>query len=141
MNWIIATILSLAIMFAWGGILFVFFRYRYGRSVDDRKRFLEIYFRFFTFRTVKAPYAEVTPKVLREAGHRGWGMISLPIVLLSFGMTFWNIVLSAGMLFFGGLSFALSWYGLRCLRGLSLDSYSTDGPNKSAMDKPDPAVS
>ena len=136
MNWIIATILSLAIIFAWGGIIYVFFRLRYGKSDDDRERFLETYFRFFTFRIVKQPFVEVTPKVIRDAGRRAWDMILLPIILLGLAMTFWSVVLSVGVLFFGGLHFAVSWYGLRCLRSLNLDSYSTDVPNKTALDNP-----
>lgn len=139
MNWVVASILSLAITFAWGGIIYAFFHLRYGQSDDGRKRFLETHYRVFSFRTGKTPYTEMTPIVIREAGHRGWEAVLLPILILSFGMSFWKITLVTGVLFFGGLPFALSWYGLRCLRSLSPDSYPADGPNKSAMDKPDPA--
>lgn len=133
MNYLVAPILTVAILYAWAGLIFAFFCLRFDGSEGKRKRFLEKYYRYFTQRITKPDFPEVTPKVLRVKGKACWGMVPLPALLLCFGFSFWNVVLSIALLFFGGLFLALSWYGLRCLRGLGLGSFSAGDPNKAAL--------
>jgi len=51
-------------------------------------------------------------------------MIGLPIITFGFGLDFWSVAVGSAVLFFGGLMFAYSWYGLRCFRILGLDVYA-----------------
>lgn len=141
MKLIFGTILSIAILYAWGGLIFGILRLRFDGSEEEQRRFLKVNFRYFTNRIIKPAYPEVSPKVIREKGAAGWSMIWLPIISFGFGFTFWNAILGASLLFFGGLLFAKSWYGLRCLRCLGLDSFTTRGPHNPAIDKPDPLSS
>lgn len=136
MNWVIAAIFSLVVLFAWGAVCYVFFQIRYDQSDDGRRRFLEGHYRYLTHRAFKGDRTEITPETLRAAGNRGWNMIGLPITALSFGMAPWNVFLCTGLLYFGGLFFASSWYGRRCLQLLKLASYSKGRPGKAMVESP-----
>jgi hypothetical protein len=61
--------------------------------------------------------------MIKQAGLRGWIFFApAPFNLWAGGSGYWASLLSITMLFFGGLMFAYSWYGLRCFRLLGLDS-------------------
>ncbi len=124
MNVIVAITLSVAILYAWAGLCFLFFRLTRPETEVGLRRFLETHFEFFTERTFGKTQQEATRRVIRESGGRGWMMMGLPSIVLSHGLTSWSLIISSTMLFFGGLMFAYSWYGLRCLRILGLDSYA-----------------
>lgn len=124
MNTIVAIILSVAILYAWAGLCFLFFRFIRPESEDRLRRFLEAHYSFFTERAFGETRRGATRQAIRESGGRGWLMIGLPIINLGNGLTSWHLIVSSAVLFFGGLMFAYSWYGLRCLRILGLDSYA-----------------
>jgi hypothetical protein len=42
---------------------------------------------------------------------------------MGFGLTYWSFFRANLLCFFAGLMFAYSWYGIRCLRLLGIDSY------------------
>lgn len=43
------TFLSLAILFLWGGICFLYFQFRYGGSEEQKRAFLQSYYSVLTF--------------------------------------------------------------------------------------------
>jgi hypothetical protein len=124
MNTLVTTALSVVILYAWAGLCFLGFRFIRPESEDRLRRFLEAHYSFFTERAFGETRREATRQAIRESGRRGWAMIGLPIINLGFGLTSWHLILGSASLFFGGLMFAYSWYGLRCLRILGLDSYT-----------------
>jgi hypothetical protein len=126
MTFLVATFLSIASLFLWGGICFLYFRFRYGGSEEQKRAFLQTYSRVLTFR-YDGTKQDATSAIIKKAGNRGWSSLALPIPLMGFEFTFWNILLSIGVLFFGGLLFSYSWFGLRCLESLGLKSYPGNG--------------
>jgi hypothetical protein len=141
MNFIVGAVLSFAILFSWAGVIFFIQWFRYDGCEDTQITFLERNYKFFTMRTTKPPYPELTSKVLREKGWTGMGMIGMPMILLGLNITVVSVILSVLILFFGGLALGQSWYAGRSLRQLGLDSYTPTEPIKPAMDKPDPVSS
>jgi hypothetical protein len=132
MNTIIAFTLSIAILYAWAGGCFLLFRFIRPESEDRLRRFLETHYGFFTECAFGETRRQATREAIRESGRRGWLMIGLPIIILGFGLTVWHLVISSAVLFFGGLMFAYSWYGLRCLRILGLDTYAKQATDSAA---------
>lgn len=127
MNIVIALILSVVIVYAWAGLCFLFFRVGRPESEDRLRGFLEEHYTFFTERAFGETQREASRKAIQEAGSRGWIMTGLSIFSLSFDLTLQDLAVSCGVLFFGGLMLAYSWYGLRCLRLLGLESYAKQG--------------
>ena len=124
MKILIAIILSVLVLYAWAGVCYVYFRFARPETQANQQRFLASHYKCFTYRCLSPEPDEVTIKAIREAGKTGWYMIGIPIVNLSFGITYIDIILSFTVLFFGGLMFAQSWYGMRCFRMLKLDVYA-----------------
>jgi hypothetical protein len=124
MNAIIALTLSTATLYAWAGVCFLFFRFIRPETQERQRRFLQDRYSFFTERAFSQTRTEVRRETIQEAGTRGWVMTGLPVFTLSFGLTYTSVLTSCAVLFFGGLMFAYSWYGLRCLRMLGLDVYA-----------------
>ena len=127
MNILIAITLSVVMLYAWAGLCFLFFRVGRPETEDRLRGFLEAHYIFFTERPFAENQREASRKAIQDAGASGWNMVWLPIILLNFDVTLQNLVVSSGMLFFGGLMLAYSWYGLRCLRLLQLESFSKQG--------------
>jgi 4-amino-4-deoxy-L-arabinose transferase-like glycosyltransferase len=132
MSFIVGAVLSLAILFSWAGVIFFIQWFRYDGCEDTQITFLERNYKFFTMRTTKPPYPELSSKVLREKGWAGMGMIGMPMILLGLNITVVSVILSVLILFFGGLALGQSWYAGRSLRKLGLDSYTPTEPIKPA---------
>lgn len=111
------------ILHLWAVICFLFFRFGRAETAERQRRFLEKYFFFYTFRPFKQDKKNVTPEAVREAGRTGWNFVFFPAILLGHGITPVFVCLSIAFLYFGGLQLAWSWYGLRCLRMLGLESF------------------
>lgn len=128
MSFIVTAVLSFAILFSWAGVIFVIQWFRYDSCENTQVTFLERSFDFFTRRMTKPPYPELNPKVIREKGWAGMGVIGMPMILLGLNITFLSVILSVSLLFFGALPLAQSWYARRCLRKLGLESFTPLGP-------------
>lgn len=131
--------LAVAGLYLWGGICFLFFRFVRPETEARLLEFLKTHYNFYGFSFSRGRPAAlektVTEEDIKRAGARGWWMTGLPIIgfgnWLNHKGSFLTPWLSVGCLFFGGLAFAYSWYGLRCLRLLGLTAYSKES-NKSA---------
>ena len=122
---IIASILAtIAILYVCGGICFLYFRFSQAETESRMRNFLESHRAIFLGRNPALREAEVTKQTIRSYGRGGWNMIGLSYLCLMFSKhwSFWTVLVSSGPLFFGGLFFAYSWYALRCLRLLGLES-------------------
>lgn len=53
-------------------------------------------------------------------------MVVMACISLNHGMTAYNLIASIGILYFGGLTLAYAWYGLRCLRMLGLETFKKE---------------
>jgi hypothetical protein len=141
MNIIVSIILSVAILYASAGACFLFFRFIRPETEKSLRYFLESHYRFFTERPFGDRQKEASRKAIRESGARGWFSIGFSPFLFSpflissdLGLSYWGFFcffINSGVIFFGGLMFAYSWYGLRCLRILGLDSYSKHEARKA----------
>ena len=131
MNDIIFTLLSVVILYAWAGVCFLIFRYSRPEADSRMRHFLRSHHKFFASRAVGfwghrvVSQRDATRKMIKQAGLRGW-IFFAPTLFNSWAGSngYPACLLSIAMLFFGGLMFAYSWYGLRCLRLLGLDSYA-----------------
>lgn len=122
MNALFALPLSIAILYAWAGVCFFFYRFARAETEGRMRRFLEGHHSFFTERLIGESRRQTTPQAIREAGTRGWLAIGLPVINFGFGIDYPSLMVNSAVLFFGGLMFAWSWYGLRCFRILGLES-------------------
>jgi hypothetical protein len=113
------------ILYAWGGICFLYFRFSQKETEERLRNFLEYHRPFFLGRRPADNKREVNKQVVRKAGSHGWNFVLLPLfsVWLDDHWHYWTFLPSVAVLFFGGLMFAYSWYGLRCLRLLKLESF------------------
>ena len=101
----------------------MFFRYSRAENEVRFRRFLEDHYEYYCQRAFSLPLSEVTRHEIQRVAKRGWGMIGLPMILLGseFNSTL-TFSLANGLLFFGGLMMAYSWYGSRCMRVLNLET-------------------
>lgn len=110
-------------LYAFAAICFFFIRFGRSETAERQRHFLEKFYFFFTFRPFSQAKTEVTLQTTREAGRRGWSMVFMACISLNHGVTFYNLLASIGILYFGGLTLAYSWYGQRCLRMLGLETF------------------
>lgn len=123
---------SVVCLYLWAVICFLYFRYSRVETEERLRGFLQQRQNFYTFRFVSGSPTTITPRVLKQAGSRGWLFLGLPAINLVYGFSYQSVLIGNALLFFGGLMFAYSWYGLRCLRLLGLDSYAM--PTQSNRD-------
>lgn len=123
-NFAISAILSVAMLLAWGGVCYCFFRHARAETEGRMRRFLETNHRVFTEKTIGKSRQHVTAAGVREVGYNGWIFACLPAGLLTLELSLPSVLVSSGMLFFGGYALARSWYALRCLHKLGLDQYT-----------------
>lgn len=122
-NFLLVVAGSILTFYAFAAICFLFLRFCQSETAERQRHFLEKFYFFFTFRPFSQAKTEVTPQTIREAGRRGWSMVVMSWASLSHGTTFYNLVASIGILYFGGLTLAYAWYGSRCLRMLGLETF------------------
>jgi hypothetical protein len=122
---LVPLLIVIPILYLWAVGCFLCIRFYRPETQSRMKNFLEKFRPFFVGRKRVADHQEVdvTRTIMREAGSRGWTFIWLPAMCLSLNLSFWSVLVGIPVLFFGGLFFAFSWYGLRCLRVLGFDSY------------------
>jgi hypothetical protein len=126
--------LAVAGLYLWGGICFLFFRFVRPETEARLLEFLNTHYDFYSSsfgrRRTAALEKAVTEEDIKRAGTRGWWMTGLPIIAFANWLNHKGSLLTpwlgVGCLFFGGLVFAYSWYGLRCLRLLGLTAYSKE---------------
>lgn len=116
---------SVAGLYLWAVICFLFFRYSRAETEERLRDFLQQRQNFYTYRSGSKSPPVITPRFLRKTGSRGWLFLGLPAINLLYGFSYQSVLIGTALLFFGGLIFAYSWYGLRCLRLLGLESYVT----------------
>lgn len=126
MQLIAAALVVVLILYAWGGICFLYFRFSKKETEEKFRNFLEYHRPFFLGRRSADNQREVNKQVIRKAGSHGWNFVPLALmgVWLNDHWYYWTFLFNAAVLFFGGLMFAYSWYGLRCLRLLKLESFA-----------------
>lgn len=112
--------------YAFAAICFLFLRFCQSETAERQRHFLEKFYFFFTFRPFSQAKTEVTPQTICEAGRRGWSMVVMACVSLNHEMTSFKLIASIGILYFGGLTLAYAWYGLRCLRMLGLETFKKE---------------
>lgn len=117
-------LVTVACLYAWGGICFAWFRFSGPETAERCKMFL--YQRFlssrYPHRFLRGP-RWVTRDDARRFGYGAWTMVGLPFIALQSGhLATWAVVLANGTLFFGGLFLATAWYAQRCLRLLGAES-------------------
>lgn len=118
-------LVGLICLYAWAGICYALFRGVRRESEQSCQRFLQRHF----LPVSQCPRFQLglrrVPRAgLVRVGLNGWALFGLPCIVLSAGhLTTWSVVVANAVLFFGGWSFALSWYGRRCLRLLGVDCF------------------
>ena len=130
-------LLTLTCVHVWAGVCYAFCRFSQPETEQKMRRFLIRDFlpspRFPRF--VVEP-RRVTRAGLVKRGHNAWGLVPLPMLLISVShFEKWQFLLANTLFFQAGLLFAVSWYGRRCLRLLNLDSI---GDEDVAADRSDP---
>jgi hypothetical protein len=125
MNFIVAIALTLLMLYGWAAICFLCFRFHRRETEETQRHFLEVHRDFFTRRIIRKARTKVTRQTMRWSGASGLLMAGLPVMNMSHQLSLITVLLSMALLFFGGLVVAYSWYGLRCLRMLGLDVWSS----------------
>ena len=123
LNFLLSLILAVACLYTWAALWFLFFRFSRAESEGRLRRFLADHFEFYTFRFSSAVSDRATLHDVAQAGSRGWWMLGLPLATINFSMDLKSILLANAILFFGGMMFAYSWYGQRCMKLLNIDSF------------------
>ena len=121
-NLIYSGIFVISILYVWAIVCFTFFRFSRPETESRMTGFLKSHYKFFTGSANKENWDSLTKDKVRRASLWGWVFPSLPFCLLA--NSDWNykyVLVSVGVLFFGGLYFAFGWYGIRCLRLLEHD--------------------
>jgi hypothetical protein len=125
---IIPLLIIVPILYMSAGICFLFIRFFRPETESKMKRFLGSHRPFFIRLASVDDRTNITKQMMKKAGARGWAFASLPAIDIMYSLhgthwNYWTFLIITPMLFFGGLFFAYSWYGIRCLRLLGLDSY------------------
>lgn len=125
-NFLLVVAGSILTFYAFAAICFLFLRISQSETAERQRHFLEKFYFFFTFRPFSQTKTEVTPQTICEAGRRGWSMVVMACISLNHGITSYNLIAGIGILYFGGLTLAYAWYGLRCLRMLGLETFKKE---------------
>ena len=123
--WSIAPlIVNLCCLYLWAGACFLFYRYYRPETEARMRRFLEDYHKFFVNNlSSSSPSSAISRHEIQSTGVGGWSFFFMASLTLWHEFS-WLMLACIVLLFFGGLKFAISWYGMRCLRLLGLEAYT-----------------